>query len=896
MSPAPAAALSARSAPATPAIIILGADALLAVRPATPAQLTNACYAAGYSAVIPASWGDELVAAGCLNEIAARGQDSVVLCSCPRVAERLRRVGNLVPHLLPMASPPVLAARYLRARAGATGVHITYVGECPGASDPAIDRHATPNALLRSLTKRGIVPADQSSDVDERLTRDARRFYSLPGGAPAPNWLYAEKRGYMLIEPSARDFLAEVAFRISEKERRVIDLAPRLGCACSGAVVGEPWTDARDAVAAMEPPRAVHEVLDHDVPLELGIPLEPWAGSAAEGEPTLALPLAELAALHDPKAKAPAVRLSPPPRVSRPSRPAVRPVGDPLSGASRTPAASSTVTAPGVTAPGVNRQRPPFDRPRPPEPRTAPSADPRTSPRQRSATPPPMAVPMSMLPPVPPMPAHMAALASARWTPPKSATPAASAPPPAEPIAPASVAAVPVASASVAPASAAPIAVIPAAVAPAEVTPGSVAAPVVAPPAASEESSASLAPVASIASAATAAFATPVSPVPDASVVPVQSDSSPSVAPTSAAGASAEAPRRDRRAKGRADRRAARRAASLAEASAESHPESHPESPAELRADAAADGSAEVADAPVALPQPSRSPFAPPLPGQGVPVASPRVSAALAPHLDLLPSEPAVVAAVAMSVEANQLRANAESASAASALNVEPRNSTAMREPPTRPRLHRTRTRLYTMAVACGVIAVAAASIVIFRVVTTASAPTNAPRRESNTNPAPSPATSTAETPTTAAPAAASTIDSLAASATNLPPDTVAMPGASATPRLPIGPAATPASYAGTRAGLARAGDTALVTHPLRANPAAVYSPGAAPIPRTEAAIAASRPKPPKTAAELRASAAFSDALTPEAAAEMAAVRRAVSLRRHRADSLKHVADSTGSR
>src|SRR6185437_14381790 len=226
-------------------------DALLAVRPASPGQLANACYAAGYSAVIPSSWGDELVAAGCLREIAARGQESAVLCACPRVADRMRRVHSLLPRLLPMVAPPVAAARYLRARAGRHGVHITYIGDCPAGADPAIDRHATPGALLRSLAKRGIVPASQPTEVEERRRRDGRRFYSLPGGAPAPNWLYVEKRGYTLVEPSARDFLAEVAFRVWRKGRRVVDLAPRLGCACSGARVGEPWTEARDTVAAL---------------------------------------------------------------------------------------------------------------------------------------------------------------------------------------------------------------------------------------------------------------------------------------------------------------------------------------------------------------------------------------------------------------------------------------------------------------------------------------------------------------------------------------------------------------------------------------------------------------------------------------------------------------------
>ena len=42
-----------------PSVLILGTDAVLAAGPATPVQLVHACRAAGYDAVIPASWGDE---------------------------------------------------------------------------------------------------------------------------------------------------------------------------------------------------------------------------------------------------------------------------------------------------------------------------------------------------------------------------------------------------------------------------------------------------------------------------------------------------------------------------------------------------------------------------------------------------------------------------------------------------------------------------------------------------------------------------------------------------------------------------------------------------------------------------------------------------------------------
>ena len=157
-----------------------------------------------------------------------------------------------LPQLLPMASPPVAAARYLRARAGRHGVHMTYVGDCPGGSDPAIDRHATPSCACSEVWRSaGSSLEDQPTEVDERLLRDGRRFYSLPGGAPAPNWLYVEKRGYTLIEPTASDFLAEVAFRVSKKERRVVDLAPRLGCACRAS-----WSVSRGAKPAKRSPRA----------------------------------------------------------------------------------------------------------------------------------------------------------------------------------------------------------------------------------------------------------------------------------------------------------------------------------------------------------------------------------------------------------------------------------------------------------------------------------------------------------------------------------------------------------------------------------------------------------------------------------------------------------------
>ncbi len=50
--------------------IILGADAVLGALPASPVQLAHACLALGFELAAPATWGDELIAEGCLDRLA----------------------------------------------------------------------------------------------------------------------------------------------------------------------------------------------------------------------------------------------------------------------------------------------------------------------------------------------------------------------------------------------------------------------------------------------------------------------------------------------------------------------------------------------------------------------------------------------------------------------------------------------------------------------------------------------------------------------------------------------------------------------------------------------------------------------------------------------------------
>ena len=77
----------------------------------------------------------------------------------------------------------------------------------------------------------------------------------------------------------------------------LLDLAPGLGCACSGAIGTIPARSARSAVTAVEPPRALGPVVDPPPVLSLGIPV---AGAAPGSDGASTIPLqAEHASLGD---------------------------------------------------------------------------------------------------------------------------------------------------------------------------------------------------------------------------------------------------------------------------------------------------------------------------------------------------------------------------------------------------------------------------------------------------------------------------------------------------------------------------------------------------------------------------------------------------------------------
>ncbi|HEU4565119.1 MAG TPA: hypothetical protein VFS05_10740, partial [Gemmatimonadaceae bacterium] len=252
-------------APPVRTAVILGADAVLAVRPATPLQLVHACFAAGYAIVAPASWGDELLAKACLDHLAAAKDDRpAVLCACPRLAGRLPlEDAEVRASLLPLVPPPVAAARYLRALVG-EALRITYVGGCEGAADDSIDIHLSPRNLLTLFDHLGISVRDQSEVFDSMLAADWRRHFSLPGGLPTPEWLWrCGEREVAELD------VASLPAHVREARRTVVDLAPRVGCSCIGASDGVPAARARAALEALEPERSPEPIVNTAIPVTL---------------------------------------------------------------------------------------------------------------------------------------------------------------------------------------------------------------------------------------------------------------------------------------------------------------------------------------------------------------------------------------------------------------------------------------------------------------------------------------------------------------------------------------------------------------------------------------------------------------------------------------------------
>ena len=182
--------------------------------------------------MIPASWGDELVAGEVISRCASRENRPAIHCFCPRVAERLGpHAARLEQTIMWLTNPAVATALYIRAHAASDPIHITYAGACPGADDASIDQRVTPTELLMAISARGIDIAAQPMVFEDIIPPDRRRHFSSAAGLPDAQRLW-ESAAFRLAQPSDIDLSIGIAQLLLGDERLLVDLAPAVGCVC----------------------------------------------------------------------------------------------------------------------------------------------------------------------------------------------------------------------------------------------------------------------------------------------------------------------------------------------------------------------------------------------------------------------------------------------------------------------------------------------------------------------------------------------------------------------------------------------------------------------------------------------------------------------------------------
>ena len=251
-----------RKSPETLAVLVVGTDTLIEALPARPIQLAHACGELGFDLVIPLSWGDELVAEAALRDLEAGPPSQAVLCSCPLVRRRLLQAGaDLAAAMVSLVSPPVAVARHLRASLGERIGSLTFVGSCPDARNPEFDVTYDSGSFIQILRDRGIGLETLPDTFVDRLPPDRRRHVSLPGGCPSPEMLWQRCHEMSLAEVEGPDLALEIAQRLFQPQRTLVDVAAAVGCHCCGITDKNTGTSARVAVMSLEPPRSVTPVI-----------------------------------------------------------------------------------------------------------------------------------------------------------------------------------------------------------------------------------------------------------------------------------------------------------------------------------------------------------------------------------------------------------------------------------------------------------------------------------------------------------------------------------------------------------------------------------------------------------------------------------------------------------
>ena len=261
------------------AVLILSVESAAWFYPATPEQVVNACYAAGFEKVHRGVLGDELVAKEYLDLWAEEewGKGGTVIRStCPVIVETIKsQYPELIPYLAPVATPIEAEARYLKEMYG-EDTPIVYTGVCLTEGGQDVDAAITLAELEGIFKKRGVKVQDQPLFFS-RIPEERRRYWSIAGGLPLEllkeedhaSRRFRKLRGLGALEGIAR------AVGVDRIDLGFVDILPCEGC------LDHPMLGPKDElfrrraiVGATEPPRAPAPVTIEGIDIEVGSAFE----------------------------------------------------------------------------------------------------------------------------------------------------------------------------------------------------------------------------------------------------------------------------------------------------------------------------------------------------------------------------------------------------------------------------------------------------------------------------------------------------------------------------------------------------------------------------------------------------------------------------------------------
>jgi diguanylate cyclase (GGDEF)-like protein len=253
-------------------ILILSPESVAHFFPATPEQVINGCYAAGFRAVTRGVIGDELVAAEYLKLWEQEPWGTLIRSTDPVVVETVRhRFPELIPYLAPVTTPAVAEARYLRVQYG-PGLKIAYAGICPPVNTAELDAAITFSDLDQIFRIRGVNVLTQPNFF-ERVPEERRRHLSAAGGLPLALLEQARYTSRRFRKLRGLDALKAVAraVAVDRLDLGFVDILATEGSLdhpLSGPREELFWR--RELLASTEPPRSRYPVVDSRVVASVG--------------------------------------------------------------------------------------------------------------------------------------------------------------------------------------------------------------------------------------------------------------------------------------------------------------------------------------------------------------------------------------------------------------------------------------------------------------------------------------------------------------------------------------------------------------------------------------------------------------------------------------------------